>query len=510
MANEAHLEKLKEGVEAWNKWREKNPEIKPELDGANLSAANLSGIDLNRAYLARAILEGADLSGANLSRVSFGEAKLRDTNLCQANLYGSDFRYAEVSRANLSAADLQKTYLFRADLHEANLYRADLYQAKLNEAILRDVGLRNANLREANLFRVDISGADLREACLELANLRRTQALATNFTAAKFTGACLEKWHIDSTTKLDNVSCDYVYLLYPDKELCPHSGKFAPGEFTKLFQEARDIVDLIFRNGVEWDAFAFSYKKLLIENEDLHFDIKTIDNRHGVLVVTVQGIPEAYQARWKSEFWQSYEPALQALEAKYQAELRAKEGQIVLYEIMRSQQERTINQHEKTINQQAGVIDQLIKPRDNPVLRDINIHASQNSSTTTKTTTQSVMSEAPKYDMRGSNFPGGFAETNYGKMVETQYNNMSQDLPKAAAQIQQLLAQLQTQGYTPEDAKQRVASDLARKAQSNPTVKEKLMKLLQYVREAAANGLIGEATVEVIKLALQAVGVPLP
>src|SRR4028118_910637 len=94
MADEEHLAILKQGVKAWNAWREENPEIKPELNGANLSAVNLSGIDLNRAYLARAILEGADLSGANVSQVSFGEAKLREINLCQANLYGADFRYA--------------------------------------------------------------------------------------------------------------------------------------------------------------------------------------------------------------------------------------------------------------------------------------------------------------------------------------------------------------------------------------------------------------------------------
>lgn len=63
---------LKQGVAVWNAWRDKNPDIRPDLsaalhieasgkrtlsDRANLSAANLSGVDLWR----------ADLSGANLS-----------------------------------------------------------------------------------------------------------------------------------------------------------------------------------------------------------------------------------------------------------------------------------------------------------------------------------------------------------------------------------------------------------------------------------------------------------
>jgi hypothetical protein len=41
MANEEQLEILKQGVEAWNKWREDNPEIKIDLSGANLSEADL-------------------------------------------------------------------------------------------------------------------------------------------------------------------------------------------------------------------------------------------------------------------------------------------------------------------------------------------------------------------------------------------------------------------------------------------------------------------------------------
>jgi len=36
MANREHLEILKRGVKAWNEWREKNPDVKPDLRGADL------------------------------------------------------------------------------------------------------------------------------------------------------------------------------------------------------------------------------------------------------------------------------------------------------------------------------------------------------------------------------------------------------------------------------------------------------------------------------------------
>ena len=41
MANEEHLRIIKQGVEAWNRWRKENLEIMPDLSKANLNGANL-------------------------------------------------------------------------------------------------------------------------------------------------------------------------------------------------------------------------------------------------------------------------------------------------------------------------------------------------------------------------------------------------------------------------------------------------------------------------------------
>ena len=61
MANEEHLKILRSGVEKWNKWREENPDVMPDLKKANLTKVSLSGVDLRLADLS-----GADLSGAYL------------------------------------------------------------------------------------------------------------------------------------------------------------------------------------------------------------------------------------------------------------------------------------------------------------------------------------------------------------------------------------------------------------------------------------------------------------
>jgi hypothetical protein len=90
MANDEHVALLKKGVDAWNEWREKNPDIHPDLSGANLRKANL-----RKANLSEADLGGANLSGANLWRA----------DLTMANLSGANLMFATLVRMDLTDAD---------------------------------------------------------------------------------------------------------------------------------------------------------------------------------------------------------------------------------------------------------------------------------------------------------------------------------------------------------------------------------------------------------------------
>ncbi|MBT3353086.1 MAG: toll/interleukin-1 receptor domain-containing protein [Nitrospinaceae bacterium] len=111
MANKEHLDILKKGVPAWNKWRENNQKIQPDLSETNLSGADLGGTDLS----------GTNLNGANLSEAKLFGANLGVTDLSGANLNG----------ANLILANLIKTFL----------NGADLTTALLGETIFSDVDL---------------------------------------------------------------------------------------------------------------------------------------------------------------------------------------------------------------------------------------------------------------------------------------------------------------------------------------------------------------------------------
>src|SRR3954453_19806146 len=56
MANAEHLAILRQGVDAWNTWRRKEPRVRPDLSEADLRGADLRGADLSKAKLIEADL----------------------------------------------------------------------------------------------------------------------------------------------------------------------------------------------------------------------------------------------------------------------------------------------------------------------------------------------------------------------------------------------------------------------------------------------------------------------
>jgi uncharacterized protein YjbI with pentapeptide repeats len=166
MANEEHLKILKQGVEAWNKWREVNLDIVPDLSRADLNGTKLPKVNLS----------GADLSGAMISEVDLCEANLHETTFFQATLSGAD-----LSKANLHEATLFAATLNGAILLGANLYGANLRAAMLRAADLRETRLEEADLSEANLGRAILVGANLGRAILDGADLSKARIGFTTF-----------------------------------------------------------------------------------------------------------------------------------------------------------------------------------------------------------------------------------------------------------------------------------------------------------------------------------------
>src|SRR6266704_1064019 len=202
MTNQQHFKLLLESINDWNKWREKHPEIFPDLSFANLSGANLTRADLTRAglngahlseahliiaNLSFAHLRGADLTRALLTRARISDANLSDANLSGANLSEANLTRATLSRARLSFAHLSEANLYRANLSRANLNGAHLSEAHLTIANLSLANLSLANLSLANLSDANLSFANLSDANLSGADLSRATLVRTNLAQANLT-----------------------------------------------------------------------------------------------------------------------------------------------------------------------------------------------------------------------------------------------------------------------------------------------------------------------------------
>jgi uncharacterized protein YjbI with pentapeptide repeats len=276
---------------------------------AFFGTVNFQDADLTDSSFSKAILIEPNFFGSNCDRVcwykvrNFGSAFTGDRHIIN--------RVMLKMKLLIDGEGINKNFSFM-DLEAVNLCGANLSGSSFVGTDLSNANLQGVNLTNAILMQTNLVGTDLTEACL--------------------TGACLEGWNIDSRTNLEQVDCQYVYLIRNQQERRPSSGDFAPGEFTKLFQEVLSTVDLIFRNGVDWKAFVAAFKQVQVENEDTPLEIQSIENKgDGVVVVRVSVPVEANKEKIHSEFNQQYEVALKALEARYQAELKAKESEITLY-----------------------------------------------------------------------------------------------------------------------------------------------------------------------------------
>ena len=455
MANEEHLSVLRQGVEAWNEWKANNPEIRPNLSFANgkritIRGAKLSGVDLSRTNLSRADLSKADLIGAKLNEANLSEAYLSEADLIGADLNSADLSSADLIGANLIGANLNKAYLSGADLTKANLSGADLVGAKLIGAKLSGANLSGAKLIGANLSGAYLRGANLKGANLidanliganlSSSNLHRTKALHSNLYKAILTGACLQDWHTNSATNLEDVICDYIYLQVDQQERRPIQGNFAPGEFTNLFQKALETVDLIFSNGIDWQAFLISFEKIQIKAGILELSLQTIENKNdGTLVIRLSVPNEVNKTDIEHSLKREYEHQLKVIDKIYRYQLQATYEEIATYrhqsidliEIVKVMASRTIN-------------------------------------------------------------------------VETQYLIERRTVSDAAAKIQKLLQQLeQTYPTSTPLEKQIVVIEVIKHIESNPTLKMRVVEALKGVSIEALKELIDHPLVNVLLAALE-------
>jgi uncharacterized protein YjbI with pentapeptide repeats len=238
MANQEHLEILKQGLEVWNKWREQNYQLRAELDRiniqeelgwfnfsganflftdfswANLSNSDLSKADLRYAGLVRTNLNEADLSEANLSRATLNGAFLEEANLKSTILRGANISKADLTGADLSGADLSGAILYEANLSGTQLNGANLERASLAKAILDKTNLKGANLTNCSVYGVSVWNVNLEgtiQSNLIITQPKEPPITVDNLEVAQFIYLLLNNKKIH--TVIDTITSKVVLIL---------------------------------------------------------------------------------------------------------------------------------------------------------------------------------------------------------------------------------------------------------------------------------------------------------
>ncbi|OUL21806.1 hypothetical protein BV378_26000 [Nostoc sp. RF31YmG] len=225
----------------------------------------------------------------DLSGVNFRGAKLANTDLRVKKLYRTCFQGV----TGLERARVDSRYMDLENPKVQKLLTHGYSETKdLRELNLRGAYLQNADLRHLDFTDTDLTGADLQNADLRGSILVRAQVIGVDFTGANLTGICIQDWSVNSQTNFTNVECDYIYRKLDDKgevsDRYPLEGQnFEPREFESLYQEVGNVVELVFKEGVNWRAFAFTLQKLQIEDDGLGLELKGIEKRGDLWVVKV-------------------------------------------------------------------------------------------------------------------------------------------------------------------------------------------------------------------------------
>jgi Pentapeptide repeats (8 copies) len=375
----------------------------------------------------------------------------------------ANLEYLEILQ--ISDGDLSGRDVFRADLRGISFRGVNFSRANLSGA-----DLSGADLSGTDLSGTDLSGTDLSHANLSHANLTRSQALGTNFSSAIFTGACIEDWHINSHTKLDEIICDYVYQKNRQQERKPSAGNFQAGDFTRLYQRAIETLDLIFQDGIDWKSFAVTLQtlnteqKLNVEGENNQLSVRAIENRDdGSFVIRVDVPKSIGKAEIEAEFRQKYEIQLIAQAERHQQQIQSKD--------------RDIEWHRGQIEWLQGntnfqnLIPILAEHQKTPdIIINIDSKSMANNESKGDTITNS--------GNMGIGINRGEIEDS--KIAGTIYEAPNHSLADAAAEIRELLTELEKSYPTNTTIEQMtIATEAIKRIEANPDQKKRIVNALK-------------------------------
>lgn len=276
------------------------------------------------------------ISISSFQATSFLEANLKNANFTNVDTKCIDFRQANLYHIQwLNAKNLQLSRIDKPSLQEDIII--DLLTKRNGDnnqyidANLQELNLEHVSLVGANLYKSDLSHVRFLDADLTNANLSEVNAIKTDFSGSAMSGACIDAWNIDTSTNLNDVRCDYIYLESGNKNRVPSSGYFKSGEFSALFQKVLNTVELIFRDGIDWKAFFLTFQELRTRYDDQSISIQSIEKKGKAFIIRLEIPQEASKKEIENKVKELYFNKLKLIEDQYKAELQAKDKEISIY-----------------------------------------------------------------------------------------------------------------------------------------------------------------------------------
>ena len=246
----------------------------------------------------------------------FSESNLTDSTFELAYLENTDFQDAILSNVNWSKAKklelirTEKSYFKNKNIRKL-LTERDFIEQKFSSddyQNLRELNLSNKNFKNSTFVDIDFYKSNFKNSNLSGVKFTRVKLHDTNLDSVTLTGAIFEECNISYAKNIDRVICDYIEY---QGDQYPHDGEFEQGEFAKIFTEAENTIKLIFRHGINWRAFAYTFNKSNIQiyntkGEEIFLkEYKTSGD--GLIVLTIS-IPDGVnQDKAKDDFIYQYE-----------------------------------------------------------------------------------------------------------------------------------------------------------------------------------------------------------
>jgi uncharacterized protein YjbI with pentapeptide repeats len=263
---------------------------------------------------------GTSFCGADLRSAVFVRATLKGTSFNASKSQHTRLNLVDWTKAeNLNCARVGGSILTDRAVRELLVTRRGCNKNYSN-ANLSGANLTGIDLTQANLTRTDLSKALLDGTKLKEAILREANVLGAKFKGVHLTGACIEAWNIDYKTILVNIDCQFVFQLQEpnengSRERRPHDSDkiFQPGDFEKLHSKMMKTVQIFLRNGMNIEACAAAFQKVMEENPGITPNsFQSIEKKDRDMLLTIEVPSESNKGKIEQQFDEVYQTQLNA------------------------------------------------------------------------------------------------------------------------------------------------------------------------------------------------------